>query len=462
MAVPEVQSMSRSAIHDSRAGAPRRRRLAAVVAAALLTATLASPASAVPAHSYVREWNFQALSAIFNARSTATPPGNPPGAGQTAYLGALHMAMVQGAVYDAVNAIAGGYQPYLEATGSAASDASQDAAVVTAAYEVLVDPTLRLPADTILWLTAAHEQSIDDIEDATEADDFAAGVAAGQAAADAMIDARDTDGRFPVDAFDHPVGDDAGEWRTTFPPAQTPDAFAWVGNVTPFMLNSPSQLRTDGPPPLSSPEYAAEYNEVKAKGSATGSTRTPAQAVIAGFYQPNPIEMFNRNFRTIGELEGLSTADEARLFGMVNLAGADALISCWNDKTFWHFWRPLTAIQNGDDDTNPATDGDDDWIPLINNPNYPDHPSGYNCGTSAMMHTAADFFGTNKFEFRITRSATAATPFRDYTRFTDVVKDTIDARVYQGIHFRSADVQGANIGKTVSHWLDKHFLQPLD
>ncbi len=456
--------MSRSAIPDAQAGARRRRRLAAVVAAALLTATLAGPASAVPAHSYVREWNTHALTAIFNARSTANPPGNPPGAGQTAYLGALHMAMVQGAVYDAVNAIAGGYQPYLEATGSATSDASQDAAVVTAAYDVLSDPTLQLPGDTIAWLTAAHTASIGDIEDASDPDDFAAGVAAGHAAADAMIDARTdpSDGRFPAVAFLHPVGDDAGEWRTTSPPAQMPDQFAWVGNVEPFMLNSSSQLRTDGPAPLSSPAYASEYNEVKAKGSATGSTRTAAETALANFYQPNPIEMFNRNFRTIAELDGLSTADEARLFGMLNLAGADALISCWNDKTFWHFWRPLTAIQNGDDDTNPATDGDENWIPFINNPNYPDHPSGYNCATSAMMQTAADFFGTNKFEFRITRTAAAGSTFRDYTRFTDVVKDTIDARVYQGIHFRSADVQGANIGKHVAHWLDKHFLQPLD
>jgi hypothetical protein len=227
------------------------------------------------------------------------------------------------------------------------------------------------------------------------------------------------------------------------------------------MLNSPSQLRTAGPQLLSSPGYTAEYNEVKNLGSST-SNRTQAQTDLVNFFQPNPIEMFNRNFRTIAELEGLSTAQEARLFGMLNLAAGDALISCWNDKSFWHFWRPITAIRNGDDDTNDETDGEIGWTPAIGNPPYPDHPSGYNCATGAMMNTAADFFGTNKFEFRITRNPTAGSTFRDYTRFTDVVKDTIDARIYQGIHFRSADVQGANIGKQVAHWLDKYFLQPVD
>jgi len=226
------------------------------------------------------------------------------------------------------------------------------------------------------------------------------------------------------------------------------------------MLKRPSQLRTDGPPDVESRRYAREYNEVKQLGSATGSTRSVAQQAIADFYTPNPVELFNRTFRTIAEARDLSVAEEARLFGMLNLAGADALISCWNDKAFWHFWRPITAIQEGDDDGNRRTRGDPLWTPLVGTPPYPDHPSGYNCLTGSMMYTARDFFGTNRMSFRVVKSAAAATPFRDYTRFTDVIEDTIDARVYQGLHFRSADVQGAEIGKEVARWLERHYFQP--
>jgi hypothetical protein len=450
--------MSTAAVRDRRI----IRRLTWVAATVLVTASLASPVSADAPTSYVREWNAHALNAIFNAGESPPPPilpGVPPGAGQPPYVGVLHMAMVQGAVYDAVNAIAGGYRPYLRATGSAPPTASQDAAVVTAAYEVLVAATLHLPAATTAWIETEHTASMAEIEAVTDDDDLAAGVAAGHAAAVAMLGARATDGRFPTTAFFHPEGTRAGQWRRTGP---LPDQFAWVGNVTPFMLRRPSQLRTEGPPSLSSRKYAREYREVKVFGALTGSRRTQAQTDVANFYVPNPIEIFNRTFRTVADDEGLSTADEARLFGMLNLAAADSLISCWNDKSFWHFWRPITAIQNGDADRNRRTHGDADWAPLLATPPYPDHPSGYNCASSSMMRTASLFFGTNKFDFRVTRNAAMATPFRDYARFTDVVRDTIDARVYLGIHFRTADVQGAWIGKKVAQWLERHYFQPMD
>jgi hypothetical protein len=442
------------------------RRLTWVVAAvALFTATFAIPVNAHHPQTnagYVREWNAHALSAIFNAGTNPappTPPGVPPGAGQPPYVGAIHMAMVQGAVYDAVNAIARDHEPYLEETGSASRRASKDAAVVTAAYEVLVAPTLRLPAATIAWIEVEHAASMAEIDAVTSDERLAAGIAAGHAAASAMLAERETDGRFPAVPFFHPEGTGAGDWRRT---AALPDQFAWVGNVEPFMLNSPSQLRTDGPPRLSSRRYAREYNEVLTLGSLTGSSRTPEQNDLVMFYQPNPVELFNRTFRTIAERKRLSVSDEARLFGMLNLAAADALISCWNDKSFWSFWRPITAIQNGDNDGNRRTDGDPDWTPFLTTPPYPDHPSGYNCATAAMMHTGRHFFGTDKFSFRVARSAAADAPVRRYARFTDVIDDTIDARVYQGLHFRTADVQGAEIGRRVARWLDRHFFEPSD
>jgi hypothetical protein len=258
------------------------------------------------------------------------------------------------------------------------------------------------------------------------------------------------------------VGEDVGVWRPT-PPTFVNDPFAWVARVEPFLLQGPSQLRTKGPRALTSGAYARQYNEVKKLGGPTlGSPRTAEQEAVAQFYTVNPVELFNRTFRVITEDRGLTLADEARLFAMLNMAGADGLISCWDDKAFWSFWRPITAIHEGDDDGNPKTLGDPAWAPLIANPPYPEHPSGYNCVTGAFMHTAKAFFARKEEPFSVVRIVPDVPDVtRTYKRFTDVVDDTIDARVYQGIHFRAADVQAARIGKLVARWLDKRYFQPV-
>ena len=307
-------------------------------------------------------------------------------------------------------------------------------------------------------LDALYAETLADIpNNGTSKED---GIAAGAAAAAAMLAARANDGRY--EPFSFPVGGDAGEWRPVLP-AFVNDPFAWVANVEPFVLQSSSQFRTKGPRALTSGAYTKEYNEVKELGGPTlGSPRSAEQEAVAQFYTVNVIELLNRTFRTISEAEGLSLAEEARLFGMLNLAGADSVIDCWDEKEFWSFWRPITAIQEGDNDTNPDTVGDPDWTPLIATPPYPEHTSGYNCASGAFMQTAKAFFGRNRMEFSVVKFPGNVTPnpTRDYGQFKAVVKDTIDARVYQGIHFRTADVQGAALGKDVAHWLDKHYFQP--
>jgi hypothetical protein len=165
--------------------------------------------------------------------------------------------------------------------------------------------------------------------------------------------------------------------------------------------------------------------------------------------------MYNRAFRNVTMDEGLGVADEARFYAQVNVSGADALINCWDDKEHWHFWRPSTAIQNGDDDTNRLTVGDPTWTPLTANPPYPDHPSGYNCLTGSFMNAAKAFLG-NKTDLDITNLALGVT--RHYDHFTDVPVDTIESRMLLGIHFRAPNAQGADLGRKVAHWVDKnHF-----
>lgn len=427
----------------------RRRALAVALSViALPTGTLvAAQAATPPVVSEVRAWNQHALAALANPTNAPTP-----GAGQTPPVSALHLAMVQLAVYDAVTSIVGGHEPYLDGLPPASPSASVDAAVATAAHHVLVGlargPVPSLPQAVLDRLDGLYEDSLAAIPDSSAKDD---GIAAGAAVAAALLAERDGDGRYVP--FQFTVGAEPGQWRPT---SGINDPFAWVANVEPFTLDSASQVRTEGPREVTSRAYAKEYNEVKKLG-ATDSLRSPRQQALAEFFTVSPVELFNRAFRGVTEDRGLSLAQEARFFAMVNVAGADALIGCWTDKEFWGFWRPLTAIQLGDDDGNRRTAGDPTWTPFLPTPPYPDHSSGYNCATGAFMNAAKAFFDKGKVDLTLHNLATGAT--RDYRRFTDVVDDTIDARVYQGIHFRSADEQGARLGKEVAHWVDERFFQ---
>jgi hypothetical protein len=440
-------------------------RLGGVVA--LAAAVLVSPAWVTqrPAGpDTIRDWNLIATNALANAANpvnapvgAANPPLPAPCGAEVPPVAAIHLAMVQGAVYDAVNSIDGGHRPYLTGLPPAPASASLDAAVATAAHDVLVGlkPVAPVPAlcqpvrDQIDALYAASLAAI-------SGDGKAAGIAAGAAAAKAMLDARTGDGRFVP--FSFTPGSKPGQWRPT---ASGSDPFAWVANVRPFLLQSPSQLRTAGPNALTSAAYAKEFWEVKSLGSnSPASPRTPEQTAIALFFTDRPDVLWNRTFRGIAHEQRLSLAEEARLFAMLNTAGADGLISCWNDKAYWSFWRPVTAIQLAGDDGNPETAADPTWAPLITNPPYPDHPSGYNCISSSFMHAAQNFFGEwQMIPFTVHSNATNAD--RQYNRFPAVLRDTIDARVWEGIHFRTADEQGVQIGKQVAAWQDGRYFQPV-
>jgi len=392
-------------------------------------------------------WNVHALVALTNPATAATP-----GAGQGATVSGLHMAMVQLAVYDAVNSIVGGYQPYLTGLPRAPKWASQDAAVATAAHGVLMGlgrpPVPALPQPVRDWLPLRYAETLATIPDGAAKD---AGIAAGAAAAAAMLASRDGDGRFVPTAFT--VGTGPGEWRPT---SGVNDPAAWVMNVRLFTLESRSQFPTAGPRELDSGAYAREYNEVKALGSKTGSSRTPEQQALAEFYQPNPVEMYNRAFRGLTANQNLSIADEARFYAVVNVTGADTFIHCWAEKEKWGFWRPITAIREGNADGNSKTVGDTSWESFIPAPPYPDHTSGYNCLTGAFMQAAQRFFHQPNMDFSVTNLVTGVT--RDYHRFSDVYQDTIEARIAQGIHFRATDVQGARLGKQVANWVaDNYF-----
>jgi hypothetical protein len=174
--------------------------------------------------------------------------------------------------------------------------------------------------------------------------------------------------------------------------------------------------------------------------------------------------------RDLSARYGLGTADNARLFGMVTLAASDAAIACWNDKYHTRFWRPIDAVRLAGTDGNPRTEADPDWQPLFDpatpttpalvTPNFPEHPSGHGCVTSAVVHALQDFFGRDRIAFAVSSPRFPGTP-RHFQRFSDVLEEVIDARVWGGIHFRTAGVQGARIGREVARFARRHYFRPV-
>jgi hypothetical protein len=441
----------------SRQGSRVRRWLAGLGVLSLVVATGVIPAASVAAAEptdMVLDWNLNAVVALSNPLPTAIPAPPIPGAGQTPPVASQHLAMVQGAVYDAVNAIDGGHQPYLEGLPSAPATASKAAAAATAAHDVLVGLVPALPQVVKDRLDSLYTASLAEITDSA---DKAAGITIGAAAAAAMLAERADDGRYGSYTF--PVGTGIGEWRPT---SGINDPFAWVAKVRPFTLKSNSQFRTAGPLDVESAEYAAEFNEVKALGSVSSTARTDAQTQIAKFYSVNPLPFMNRAFRDIAAARGLSITEDARLFAMTSMSSADALIGCWDDKAHWLFWRPVTAIAEAENDGNPATSTEAGWTPLLPTPPYPDHPSGFNCFTAGMMYAGKNFFGTNNVEISFTTPAVTTPSTRTYSHLSAVLRDTIDARIWLGIHFRTPDVQGAWLGKRVANWVAKHYFEPVN
>ena len=424
-------------------------RARAVASAALALGALASPP--VAGADAVTDWNAIASDTI------VVRGGQPP------QVSALSFAIVQGAVYDAVNAIdQQRHRAYLVAPPANPWD-SKEAAVAAAAYRTL---TGLCPAQQSV-LEPTYTAYVAALPDAP-AGSRAAGVRVGEAAAAAMLAARAGDGRFGAAPVLLPTG--AGVWRPV-PPLFTPDPFPWVGNVRPFLVPSAEMLRTDGPNPLTSAAYAQDFDEVKAMGSRTSTARSPDQTEAAIWWQGNGTFWNGVTRSIVATRPDLDVVENARLFAMEDLAAADGFIGCYNDKYHWQFWRPVAAIRAADTDGNPATEGDPNWTPLfdpstvqggppLSTPPFPDHPSAHSCASSAIVHAMQDFFGTDKVGFSAFSIRTGTT--RSFGRLSDALQEVIDARVWGGIHFRTADVQGTVLGKKVAHYLRKHYFQPAD
>jgi hypothetical protein len=263
----------------------------------------------------------------------------------------------------------------------------------------------------------------------------------GKAAAAAMLAAREGDGRGVPNPLTY--GTAPGDYRPT-PPDFEEFKGSWIAKVRPLLAPEAATYRTEGPAPLDSAQYATEYEEVRTLGATTGSARTPEQDAIAGFWG-GAIPQWSYVERTLAADHGLGITETARLFALASLATADAAIGCYDDKYHWMRWRPVTAIAEAATDGNDATEPDQAWVDgHEGSPPYPDHPSGFNCYSGAHVGALTETFGTDAMAFEVLNLDGGEN--RRYTAFSQALQEVIDARVYQGLHFRSADVQGATLG----------------
>jgi hypothetical protein len=430
-----------------------------------------------------------ALTFVFvHAVSATLPPGNTVqqwnkiaedtvvGSGAFQPEGYVYMAYVSAAVYDAVVAIEGGFEPYGPPI-PAPPGASVDCAVVEAAYRTLRYYFASFPA-LVANLDAYYAEALSNFAGCTA--DGGAGTLVGQTAATDIIDLRTDDGRMtPINVTSSfPTQPPApGVWRLTPPFAlpQTP----WVGNMRPFVLQSLNQFLPDPPPSLQSREWVDAFNQIKAYGALTGSVRTDEQTAIAKFWSANVVRQYNRVGREIADARGLGLLETARLAAMVNLVGADALMSTFNAKYHYLFWRPVTAIDPtaviadgfgpvpGYHDGNLATIEQIGWRPLMTTPNHPEYPSAHGTITSALAEVFTTVLGTNQINLDIHGFDPAGPPgnldaVRHFDQPNDLRHEIINARLWAGFHYRFSTVAGVVLGRQVANFDLKHAFLPVD
>jgi hypothetical protein len=423
-----------------------------VVAALAVGASVGDPRTAVaalPPGNAVAQWNRIAEDTVV-------------GSGAFQNEGLVYMAYVSAAVYDAVVAIEGRYEPYGVAV-ELRTDASPEAAAVEAAYRSLVH---YFPAQAGA-LGSLYAEGLGQIPDGPAK---SVGQAVGLLAATHVIGLRTGDGRLTPIGVTSPfptLPEGPGVWRLT-PPFAAPQT-PWVASVRPFILERADQFRPPAPPSLQSRKWAREFKTIKAYGAATGSARTDDQTAVARFWSANVIRQYNRLAREIADSRRLGLVDTARLAAMVNVIGADAQIAVMAAKYHYLFWRPVTAIDPsavtsdgfgpvpGYEDGNPATAEQSGWRPLLTTPNHPEYPAAHGSITSAMADVFSHFLGTSRIDLSIAGFDPAGpagnlNAVRHFRRASDLRDEIVDARIWAGLHYRFSGAAGVDLGRVVARY----------
>lgn len=379
----------------------------------------------------ISEWNEKAI----NCTNVAKQP---------AFAASRSMAMVHTAMFDAVNSIEGGYTPY-KIKETAPPGSSSEAAAVAAAHTVLRNLYPEQQTD----LDAAYTASLAQIP---EGDGKAGGIAVGERVAVGILALRAADG---ADAPD------------TYRPKTAPGAYTMTvlsvgsnwGSVTPWVMERGSQFRPGAPPNLTSPEWASDYNEIKDLGGKKSTLRTNEQTEIARFWTFTGPGTWDPIVRLLAATPGRSLLENARLFALVEIATADAYIAVFDAKYTFNFWRPVTAIRNGDIDDNDATVRVPDWEPLVDTPLHPEYPCAHCITSSAAATVLESEFGTGPVRALSMTSPTAPGIERKWITIRQWADEVAVARIYGGLHYRNSTVVGKAMGKKIGELAVQKSLQ---
>jgi len=393
-------------------------------------------ASSVALADEIKDWNLAMI------KATETAPVTP------APITTRVAAIVQAAVFDAVNGIERHYSPIF-VQPAAPEGASVQAAAVEAAYVTLVNFYPAQQATFDQQRTASLAQITDNNVVVQQ------GLAWGQTVANQIWTWKSQDG-FSNTVAPYLGGTNPGQWQPT-PPAMAPGLDPQLATTTPWVMRSPAQFRLAGPPALTSDQFTADFNETKNMGAATNSGRTADQTLSANFWQAgNPPDYWDQAVVSLAEQNSYSISDEARLLALVNLGMADAMIGCWDSKYTYSSWRPITAIQFASTDGNAATVANPTWTPLIVTPPFPEYPSAHSCASGAAAHILSETFGEATSFAIVTLAMPGVT--RQYHNFSEALADVANARVFGGIHFRTATTDGTSLGISVGDYVMQNAL----
>jgi hypothetical protein len=405
-----------------------QRLLRAGIIAVLLTASALSDAKA----DAVTEWNERAGEIVVSVQMGPLPAERA-------------LAMVQASVYEAVNAITRRY-PVSDLKLEAASGASVEAAVAAANHAILTK------------LAPSHQTAIDRVYQAAlaaiaDGPAKAGGVAVGEQAAAAILARRANDGAGAGESYRPATS--AG----TYVPTVIPEAPQWRYRK-PWLMTGPAQFRPGPPPGLDSELWARDYNEVKALGGKQSQQRTAEQTDIARFWEEVMPPIYHGIVRSVANVPGRDMTRNARLFAAVTQASDDALIAVFDAKYHYGFWRPVTAIRNGDIDGNNATERDASWVPFIETPMHPEYPCAH-CITSAVVGTVLQTeIGDDQVPVLTTTSQAAGGVARSWTNIDEFMQEVANARIYDGVHYRNSGKVGAGMGRQIAQLaIDKYGLK---
>jgi len=402
---------------------------------------VANDSSAQPVNPVV-QWNRTLLLIV------RTPGAQPATVHPTRSFAILHAA-----IYDSVNAIDRTHRPYLVRLSGVPRDASQEAAAAAAAHEVLVAlyPAFKTTLDAEL------QQSLAQISDSN---DKAEGIRIGQTVADRILALRSSDGS-NAKPIPYVFGTAPGDYQSTPPNFSAQPQFTHWSYVTPFALERANQFRPGPPPALTSDAYSDVFNEVKSLGIGGSSTATPDQALTGRFWNGAIQNYWNEITQTVSVAHRLTTAQNARLFALLNLTFADGVIAFYDAKYTYNFWRPVTAIREAATDGNAKTLPDPNWLPEVGNTTPdPAYPGAHAVISAAGASVLNSFFRKNHFDFAATSEVLPGVD-RSFTSFSAADEEATLSRSFAGVHFRSDLTSGQRLGREVADFVLDNFLTPV-